>query len=213
MKRVFKVLLGLSAGLVLLAVACGDSEPKVYTGVGPEDPPLDDNKLYTADVEVKSKTGRFGVNEFSIRLYLNRVPKNVRNFIFLSRDDFYDGVTFHSIEPGVIVHSGDPYGTGTGGPGYTVEDEFSPDLRFDRAGMVGMANSGPNTAGSRWFITLGPAPHLDGLNPDGSPKDCADPAVTCHTVIGTVIAGMGVVERLIQGAEIARILIVASAPR
>ena len=214
MNRVFIVLLALSVSFVLLAVACGGSgEPKQYTGVGEITPPVDPKKLYTAVVEVKDKQARFDVKEFTILFFLDVAPKNVVSVIFLGREDFYDGVTFHRVEPGFVVQFGDPTGTGTGGPGYTTPDEFHTKWSHDRPGMVGMANAGPDLNGSQIYITLAPAPHLDPFNPDGSPKNCADPQVACHTIIGRIIAGMPVVESLKQGDVINRIRMVASAPR
>ena len=222
MNRVFIVLLALSASFVLLAVACGGpGEPKQYTGVGEIDPPIDPKKGYTAIVEVKDEKARFGVKEFTILFFLDVAPKNVESVIFLGREDFYDGGIFYSVEPGVVVRFGDPtqmsfdtLGTGPGGPGYTTEDEFHTKWSHDRPGMVGMIKTGPDrTNGSQIYITLAPAPHLDAFNSDGSPKDCADPQVTCNTIIGRIIAGMPVIERLIQGDVINRIRMVASAPR
>ena len=216
MNRVLIVLLALSASFVLLAVACGDSEPKQYTGVGQIDPPIDPKKGYTAVVEVKDKEARFGIKEFTILFFLDVAPKNVESVIFLGREDFYDGVTFHRVEPGVVVQFGDPtFGDpmGTGGPGYTTPDEFHTKWSHDRPGMVGMANAGPDQNGSQIYITLAPAPHLDAFNPDGSPKNCADPQVTCNTIIGRIIAGLPVIESIKQGDEIKQIRMVASAPR
>jgi cyclophilin family peptidyl-prolyl cis-trans isomerase len=91
-----------------------------------------------------------------------------------------------------MAQSGDPTGTGSGGPGYRFDDEFHPDLRHDSAGTLSMANSGQNTNGSQFFITFSPTSFLDGLNPDGSPKDCANAQVSCHAVFGKVIEGMDV---------------------
>ena len=116
--------------------------------------------------------------EFVVELFDDQAPKTVNNFVFLARDGFYDGTTFHRVLEGFMAQGGDPTGTGMGGPGYQFEDEFSPELTFDRKGLLAMANSGPNTNGSQFFITFVPTPHLNGL----------------HTIFGEVIEGMDVVE-------------------
>ena len=128
----------------------------------------------------------------SIKLFAKEVPNTVNNFVHLSRTGFYDGVTFHRVLPGFMAQSGDPTGTGMGGPGYQFDDEFDPGLRHSGPGILSMANSGQNTNGSQFFITFVPTPSLDGLNPDGSAKDCADPYVSCHAVFGKLVEGMDV---------------------
>jgi len=115
-----------------------------------------------------------------IKLFADKAPVTVNNFVFLSRQGFYDGVTFHRVISGFMAQTGDPTGTGTGGPGYSFEDEFDPSLRHDSEGIVSMANAGPNTNGSQFFITYAPEPHLDNV----------------HTVFGKVIEGMDVVKSL-----------------
>lgn len=115
-----------------------------------------------------------------IELFADRVPVTVNNFVFLARQGFYDGVTFHRVIPGFMAQTGDPTATGAGGPGYTFEDEFDASLRHDSAGVVSMANRGANTNGSQFFITYVPQPHLDDR----------------HTVFGRVLEGMDVVESL-----------------
>lgn len=114
--------------------------------------------------------------EFVIQLYADKAPITVNNFIFLAREGFYDGTTFHRVIEGFMAQGGDPTGTGAGGPGYEFQDEFS-DLTFDRPGLLAMANSGPNTNGSQFFITFAPAVHLNNL----------------HTIFGIVVQGMDVV--------------------
>ena len=93
-----------------------------------------------------------------IKLFAKEAPKTVNNFVFLARDGFYDGVIFHRIIKDFMIQGGDPDGTGTGGPGYKFEDEFHPSLKFDRSGLLAMANAGPNTNGSQFFITTVPTP-------------------------------------------------------
>jgi cyclophilin family peptidyl-prolyl cis-trans isomerase len=119
-------------------------------------------------------------DEFVVRLFDDQAPKTVNNFVFLARNGFYDGTTFHRVLEGFMAQGGDPTGTGMGGPGYQFEDEISPDLSFDRAGLLAMANSGPNTNGSQFFITYVPTPHLNGR----------------HTIFGEVVEGMEVVESI-----------------
>jgi peptidyl-prolyl cis-trans isomerase A (cyclophilin A) len=101
-----------------------------------------------------------GTMEFE--LYEDKVPITASNFISLANQDFYDGVIFHRIVKGFVIQGGDPTGTGTGGSGKTIPDEFVPELKHDSLGLLSMANSGPNTGSSQFFITLAPAPHLDG---------------------------------------------------
>ena len=115
-----------------------------------------------------------------IELFAELTPLTVNNFVFLAREGWYDGVTFHRVIPGWAAQTGDPSGTGYGGPGYFVPDEFVPELRFDAAGWVGMANAGPDTNGSQFFITLGAVPEFDGR----------------YTLFGRVIDGLEAAEAL-----------------
>ncbi len=128
------------------------------------------------------------LGEFTIELFATECPETVWNFINLAegrqettrKGPFYDGLKFHRIIEGFMIQGGCPTGTGTGGPGYRFKDEFNPKLRHDKAGILSMANAGPGTNGSQFFITLAPTPHLDGR----------------HTVFGRVVEGMDVVEKL-----------------
>ncbi|MCL6430238.1 MAG: peptidylprolyl isomerase [Anaerolineae bacterium] len=140
-----------------------------------EPPPLtiDTSKAYTATIV----TDR---GQIVAQLFADRAPKTVNSFVFLARQGFYDGLTFHRVLPGFMAQGGDPTGTGAGGPGYQFEDEIDPELKFDSAGILAMANSGPDTNGSQFFITYAPAPWLNGQ----------------HTIFGRVVAGMGVAEGL-----------------
>lgn len=115
-----------------------------------------------------------------INLFEDEAPNTVNNFVFLARQGFYDGVTFHRVLAGFMAQTGDPTGTGTGGPGYRFADEFSPSLRHDSEGIVSMANSGANTNGSQFFITYAPQTHLNDK----------------HSVFGKVIEGMDVLRLL-----------------
>ena len=135
---------------------------------------IDTSKSYSAVFELE-KGG-----EFTIELYADKVPNTVNNFVFLAREGFYDGVTFHRVLEGFMAQFGDPTGTGSGGPGYRFADEFHPDLVHDSAGIVSMANAGPNTNGSQFFITFGETSFLDGR----------------HAVFGKVTDGMDVVNSI-----------------
>ena len=115
-----------------------------------------------------------------IALYKDEAPKTVENFLKLVKQGFYNGVIFHRVIPSFMVQTGDPTGTGTGGPGYMFDDEFSTNLRHDGPGTVSMANRGPNTNGSQFFITLAATPWLDGK----------------HTIFGHVIEGQPIVEQI-----------------
>lgn len=141
----------------------GDS-PKPPTG------DLDTSKAYNATFKTEK-------GDFTVELFSNEAPRTVENFINLARTGFYDDTTFHRVIPGFMAQGGDPTGTGTGGPGYRFEDEFHPERRHDDQGILSMANAGPNTNGSQFFITFAPTPHLDGA----------------HAVFGKVTEGMDVV--------------------
>jgi peptidyl-prolyl cis-trans isomerase A (cyclophilin A) len=116
--------------------------------------------------------------DFDVELREDLVPITAGNFIDLCNQEFYDFVIWHRVVPGFVIQSGDPTGLGTGGPGYTIPDEFHPSLTHNSKGILSMANSGPNTGGSQFFITLAPASHLNNL----------------HSVFGEVIAGINVVD-------------------
>jgi len=116
-------------------------------------------------------------------LFPAHAPKTVNNFVFLAREGFYDGVGFHRVIPNFMVQGGDPTGTGSGGPGYSFADEFEGNPLRHEAGVISMANSGPSTNGSQFFITHEPQPHLDGR----------------HTVFGKVVEGQDVVDAIEQG--------------
>jgi len=131
---------------------------------------IDPAKRYTATIA----TDR---GDIVVELFADKAPQTVNNFVFLAREGFYDDVTFHRVIPGFMAQGGDPTGSGRGGPGYRFEDEFHPDLRHDGPGVLSMANAGPGTNGSQFFITHGPTPHLDDR----------------HTVFGRVVEGMDVV--------------------
>jgi cyclophilin family peptidyl-prolyl cis-trans isomerase len=117
------------------------------------------------------------LGDIVIELYADKVPRTVNNFVFLAQEGYYDGTTFHRVIKGFMVQGGDPTGTGRGGPGYTFADEFDASLRHDGPGVLSMANAGPGTNGSQFFITHVATPHLDDR----------------HSVFGRVVDGMDVV--------------------
>lgn len=162
---------------------------KVLSWSSPPAMEIDVSKNYTAVFELE-KGGKF-----TVELYAKEVPNTINSFVFLSRQGFYDGVTFHRVLEGFMAQGGDPTGTGTGGPGYKFDNEIHPDLRHDSTGILSMANSGVRngrgTNGSQFFITFLPTPALDGHG-----KDCAAPRTSCHTVFGKVIEGMDVVNNI-----------------
>jgi cyclophilin family peptidyl-prolyl cis-trans isomerase len=133
---------------------------------------------------------------FCIELFAAQVPQTVNNFVFLAQEGFYDGISFHRVLPGFMAQAGDPTGSGFGGPGYTFPDEFHPDLKHDRPGILSMANSGFNTNSSQFFITYVPVEQLDAYDADGNLKECAKREVSCHAVFGIVVEGMDVVESI-----------------
>jgi peptidyl-prolyl cis-trans isomerase B (cyclophilin B) len=140
---------------------------------------IDPQKIYRVRIE----TNRGAVE---LDLYPEHAPKTVNNFVFLVREGFYDGVVFHRVINDFMIQGGDPTGTGRGGPGYRFDDEFEGNPLRHEKGVLSMANAGPNTNGSQFFITHSPQPHLNGR----------------HTVFGKVIGGMDVVDAIRQGDRI-----------
>ena len=130
-----------------------------------------------------------------LELHADQAPKTVGNFEKLAGEGFYNGLFFHRVIPDFMIQTGCPQGTGTGGPGYQFEDEFDDSLRHDRAGILSMANAGPNTNGSQFFITHGPTPHLDGK----------------HSVFGVVLEGQDVVDTIEQGDTMEKVSVVDDA--
>ncbi len=118
--------------------------------------------------------------DIEVDLLADKAPKTVNNFVFLARDGFYDHTTFHRVITDFMAQGGDPTGTGRGGPGYKFDDEIARDVRFDSAGILAMANAGPNTNGSQFFITYAATPWLNGK----------------HTIFGRVTKGMDAARRL-----------------
>ncbi len=174
-------------GIILVLVAffaasCGGAAPERKTYSASPPMKIDTSRKYTATIETKK-------GDLVLELFASDVPVTVNNFVFLAGEGFYDGTTFHRVIPGFMAQGGDPMGTGTGGPGYTFADEFSEHSHV--TGALSMANAGPNTNGSQFFITYAPQPHLDGK----------------HSVFGQLTEGMDVLENIKQGDTIERITI------
>jgi len=161
--------------LIPFGVACSDSAD----GENELSEEIEMTNQYYAFVELEDQNGET-MGKVKIELYADKTPKTVQNFIDLSNSGFYDGIIFHRVIPGFMAQTGDPDGTGSGGPGYTFEDEFHPSLSHDSAGILSMANRGPNTNGSQFFITYGPQPHLDNM----------------HSVFGKVVEGLELIEAI-----------------
>jgi cyclophilin family peptidyl-prolyl cis-trans isomerase len=135
----------------------------------PPEMQIDPKKKYKATIETD-------LGDLVIELFADKAPKTVNNFVFLAREGFYEDITFHRVIANFMAQAGDPTGRGSGGPGYKFGDEFDPTLKHDRPGMLSMANAGPGTNGSQFFITHVPTPWLDGK----------------HSVFGRVVEGMDV---------------------
>jgi peptidyl-prolyl cis-trans isomerase B (cyclophilin B) len=135
--------------------------------------------VYRATMETNRGT-------IELELYPEHAPKTVNNFVFLAQEGFYDGIAFHRVIDNFMIQGGDPTGTGRGGPGYKFEDELRGNPLKHESGVISMANAGPNTNGSQFFITHSPQPHLDGR----------------HTVFGKVTSGKDVVDSIEQGDTI-----------
>ncbi|MFZ2358106.1 MAG: peptidylprolyl isomerase [Anaerolineae bacterium] len=158
---------------------------KQYTS--PPEMQIDPKKQYTATIA----TNR---GDIVLALDAQQAPKTVNNFVFLAGEGFYDGVTFHRVIRDFMIQGGDPTGTGSGGPGYRFEDEVRNNPLKHETGVISMANAGPNTNGSQFFITHSPQPHLNGK----------------HTVFGKVTSGMNVVNAIRQGDVMTSVTIAES---
>ena len=167
--------------VTLLSASCAGEAPKPKT-YSTQPMTIDTSKQYTATIKTEK-------GNLVLELFASDVPITVNNFVFLAREGFYDGLTFHRVIPGFMVQGGDPTSTGTGGPGYTFADEFTKHTHV--AGALSMANAGPNTNGSQFFITYTSQLHLNGK----------------HSVFGQLIEGMDVLEKIQQGDIIKRITI------
>jgi len=160
---------------VLLVAGCASSPSTPTVPVAP------DNAAQQT-ISKKNSVAKFETSkgDFTIELFEDKAPITTKNFIDLVNKKFYDGLIFHRVIDGFMIQGGDPKGNGTGGPGYNIPDEFHPDLKHDAAGILSMANAGPNTGGSQFFITLTATPHLDKK----------------HAVFGKVINGLDVVQTI-----------------
>ena len=143
---------------------------------------IDTEKVY----RVCMRTDR---GDIELELYPHHAPQTVNNFVFLAQEGFYDGLVFHRVIGDFMIQGGDPTGTGAGGPGYQFDDEIAGNPLRHETGVISMANAGPHTNGSQFFITHSPQPHLDGH----------------HTVFGKVITGQDVVDAIRQGDHMARV--------
>lgn len=143
---------------------------------------IDTSKKYTATIETEK-------GDIVIELFAADVPKTVNNFVFLARDGYYDGIIFHRVIPGFMAQGGDPTGSGCGGPGYNFEDEFTSHKHTE--GALSMANAGPNTNGSQFFITYAPQPHLDGH----------------HSVFGQMVNDMTILKSITNGDVMKKVTI------
>lgn len=178
-----KLMIGLGAAAIIIMVAVFATipeKPKTYSAPPPMI--IDTDRQYTATIETKKGT-------LVLELFAADAPVTVNNFVFLARDGFYDGLTFHRVIPGFMAQGGCPIGTGRGDPGYRFEDEITHHTHVK--GALSMANSGPNTNGSQFFITYAPQPHLNGM----------------HTVFGQLVVGMDVLESLENGDVMTRVTI------
>jgi len=151
----------------------------------PPDMQIDVSKTYRVNIE----TSR-GI--IQLELYPQHAPKTVNSFVFLASEGFYDGVSFHRVISDFVIQGGDPTGTGRGGPGYQFEDEVKGNPLTHERGVISMANAGPNTNGSQFFITHSPQPHLNGN----------------HTVFGKVVDGIAIVDSIRQGDKMIRVTVV-----
>lgn len=145
---------------------------------------IDPKKAYSVTIETERGT-------IELELYPQHAPKTVNNFVFLARDGFYDGVSFHRVIANFMIQGGDPTGTGSGGPGYRFEDELKGNPLTHETCVISMANAGPNTNGSQFFITHAPQSHLNGK----------------HTVFGKVVKGQDVVDAIRQGDIMKRVAV------
>jgi len=150
----------------------------------PPEMQIDTAQNYSASIETDKGT-------IEIELFTEHAPKTVNNFVFLAREGFYDGVTFHRVIPNFMIQGGDPTGSGMGGPGYRFEDEFDGNPHKHETGTLSMANAGPGTNGSQFFITHAPQPHLDGR----------------HTVFGKVTTGQDIVDAIVGGDTMVKVTI------
>jgi peptidyl-prolyl cis-trans isomerase B (cyclophilin B) len=145
---------------------------------------IDAAKTYSVSIETNKGT-------LEVELFAKDAPNTVNNFVFLAREGFYDGVAFHRVIPNFMIQGGDPTGTGSGGPGYRFADEFDGNPNRHDTGSLSMANAGPGTNGSQFFICHGPQPHLDGK----------------HTVFGKITSDQATVDSIAQGDTMVKVTV------
>ena len=176
-KKLQTMLLMLSATMLLMTGCSGSGSTPA-----PAEKPAPNTEGQKPAAATKNRVVRVETNKGVIRIemYEDKAPITTKNFIDLATKGYYDGVIFHRVIDGFMIQGGDPTGTGRGGPGYNIPDEFHVELKHDGAGIISMANAGPNTGGSQFFITLGPTPHLNNR----------------HAVFGKVIEGLDVVKAI-----------------
>ncbi len=181
MKKAIGILLIIIVAVVLIVIFAGRKEKEAPDAYDPTPTPAQSTSMQTAILKTS-------MGDITLELYKDKAPKTVENFVTLAEKDFYDNTIFHRVigpspdlPKGFMLQGGDPEGNGTGGPGYTIPDEFDSSLTFASEGVLAMANIGqPNTGGSQFFITLGPTPWLNGK----------------HTIFGKVTKGMEVVKSI-----------------
>ncbi|OQY28785.1 MAG: peptidylprolyl isomerase [Anaerolineaceae bacterium 4572_5.1] len=150
----------------------------------PPEMQIETDAVYAVKMETSKGT-------IALELYAEHAPKTVNNFVFLAKEGYYDGVSFHRVISNFMIQGGDPTGTGRGGPGYKFEDELVGNPLKHEAKVISMANAGPNTNGSQFFITHAPQPHLNGK----------------HTVFGKVTEGADVVDAIRQGDVMVKVVV------
>ncbi len=171
--------------LTLVGASCAAEAPKKKSYSAPPPITIDSSKQYAATIETEK-------GDLVLELFASDATVTVNNFVFLAREGFYDNTTFHRVVPDFVVQGGDPTGTGTGTPGYYIDDEFSEHTHV--SGALSMANSGPNRNGCQFFITYEARPHLDGK----------------HSVFGQLVGGMDVLQKIEQDDLIIRVTIAES---
>lgn len=184
----FRRFFGLAALALVAAVPAVRAESPAPAVVPPA--PVAEKAAVT-DIRIVLKTSK---GDIAATLFASKTPMTVANYLNLAAKGYYDGLTFHRVIPDFMIQGGDPLGTGTGGPGYKFGDEFHPSLRHSKPGIFSMANAGPGTNGSQFFVTHVPTPWLDGK----------------HSVFGEVTQGQDVVNRIAKGDTIQKIEILDS---
>jgi cyclophilin family peptidyl-prolyl cis-trans isomerase len=172
-----KMLLGLVLALVLLSGCTQTAQVTAPIAEKLEDKSLSSEEIIMANPIVVFETNQ---GTFKAELFKDKAPLTAQNFLDLTNKGFYNGLKFHRVIADFMLQGGDPNGNGTGGPGYKIRDEFGVGLKHSTPGILSMANAGPNTGGSQFFVTLVPTPWLDGK----------------HAIFGKVVSGMDVVEKI-----------------